>query len=96
MFCKNTDLKKLAKFKEKKSVLESLLKQEVGDDLGVCVLNIEKQRKSKSKDHGIKGSCNFVSVSHNPDQFGENRYCDKLNLMFLISHVTLHKHLLKW
>ena len=40
MFRKNTNLKKLAKFKEKKSVLESLLKQEVGDDLGVCVLNM--------------------------------------------------------
>ena len=90
MFRKNTDLKNVAKFKEKKSVLESLLKQEVGDDLGLCVLNMLREKIK------IKGSCNFVSVSHNPDQFGENRYCDKLNLMFLISHVTLHKHLLKW
>ena len=44
MFRKNTDLKKLAKFKEKKSVLESLLKQEVGDDLGLCVLNMLREK----------------------------------------------------
>ena len=37
----------------------------------------------------IKGSYGILAVSHNPDKFGDNMYCDKWDLMFLICHVTL-------
>ena len=29
-------------------------------------------------------------------KFGDNRYYDKSDLIFLICHVTLHKHLFQW
>ena len=36
-------------------------KKEVGEDLGVCVPNLQiAQGKSKSLDHVIKGSCDFM------------------------------------
>ena len=28
--------------------------------------------KSKSPDHVIKGSCDFLGISHKPDKFGDN------------------------
>ena len=35
--------------------------QEVGDNLGFCVLNLNNvEEKSKSPDHVIKGSCDFM------------------------------------
>lgn len=46
--------------------------------------------------HVIKGSCDFLAVSHNPGKFGENRYYFKCDLMFLICHVNSQKHLFKW
>ena len=42
------------------------LKQEICDDLGVCVLNIQ-----------IKRPCEFLAVSHNPGKFGDHNYCNK-------------------
>ena len=42
------------------------LKQEICDDLGVCVLNIQ-----------IKGLCEFLAVSHNSGKFGDHKYCNK-------------------
>ena len=30
------------------------------------------------------------------DKFGDNRYCDLSNLMFLICQDTSHNHLFKW
>ena len=34
--------------------------------------------------------------SHHPNKFGDNGYCDKWDLIFLICHVTSHNHLFKW
>ena len=38
----------------------------------------------------------ILALSHHSGNFGDNRYCDKSDLMFLISHVTPHNHLFKW
>ena len=35
------------------------------------------KRKSKLQDPVIKGSCDFRTISHNPDKFGDNRSCDE-------------------
>ena len=54
------------------------------------------KRKSKLQDPVIKGSCDFLTISHNPDKFGDNRYCDECDLMFLTCHIVSHKHLFEW
>ena len=38
----------------------------------------------------------LLAVSYHSDKFGNNRYCDESDLMFLICHVTWHNHLFKW
>ena len=63
------------------------LEQDIGNDLGVCVLNLQTAQE--------KIKITILAASHHPDKLGDNRYCDKSDLMFLICHVTSHNHLFK-
>ena len=70
-------------------------KQKVGDDLGVCVLNLQiMYEKSKSltrpcdkRDMWLYGRKPFTVCNH-PAMFGSHRYCGSGDKMFLIYHVT--------
>ena len=71
-------------------MLYKQIQQEVGDDLGVCALNLQiVYGKSKSLDHVIKRSCNFMEGS-------SSFYATTLPCwMFLIYHVTTRDHVFK-